>query len=502
MKNYIHMKNFIAKSIVLLITINLAGGCKDFDELRLNPNNPNKVPPSLLFTGAIPVPTSSFVDDYIFAQYHLWSSTDNTAAVNYRFGSTGFNYGIIRNIDKMEQESVVTNAPVYAIMGKFLRAYYYIEMSKRLGDVPFSEAMKGAAVPQPKYDSQKSIYIQCLNWLNEANNELGAYISGHPGETIAGDFYYAGDLKKWQKAINAYTIRVLISLTKKADDADLRVKERFATIVNNPVQYPLMGSLNDNMQITHRDEEGFRASYVPSAATYRASVVLGDTYVDMLKRYLDPRLQKVADPTPKALAANPTNETAVREDFNSYKGADISASGATNVSRKLNGDLSLPNEKRYWNFIGQPSILIGYIEQELSIAEGAHLEWVASGAKTHYDNGVKASMDFYTVDVAAANDYLLNKAPYLTGAAGLTRIYEQMYLALAENSGWESFFMTRRTGVPAYKFSTENSVPKIPVRWAYPTAEDTDNRQNYRAALRSQFGAEVDNRDQVMWLLK
>jgi hypothetical protein len=202
------------------------------------------------------------------------------------------------------------------------------------------------------------------------------------------------------------------------------------------------------------------------------------------------------------MAANPTNETAVREDFSSYTGADISASGATNVRRKLDGEISFPNERRFWNFIGQPSILVGYAEQELNIAEAAHQTWIATSAKTHYDNGVKASMDFYGVDAALTNTYLTNNAPYIPGATGLKRIYEQMYIALAENSGWEGFFMTRRTGVPSYKFSDENSVTKIPVRWTYPTAEDTNNKANYRAALRAQFGTEVDDRDQIMWLLK
>lgn len=77
-----------------------------------------------------------------------------------------------------------------------------------------------------------------------------------------------------------------------------------------------------------------------------------------------------------------------------------------------------------------------------------------------------------------------------------------MYLAFAENSGWESWFLTRRTGVPVYKFSSVNNVDKLPVRWAYPTSEDTDNHENYRAALMNQFGAEVDDRDQLIWLLQ
>lgn len=496
------MKNTLAKTIGFLFIAGSASSCLDYDELRLNPNNPTTVPPSLLFTAVVPAPMSSFSDDYIFAQYHVWSATDNAAPVNYRFGSSSFNYSNLRNIDKMVSEAEKANAPVYIIMAKFLRAYQYVEMTKRLGDLPLSEAMQGNTIPRPKYDSQKSIYLQSLNWLDEASTELGTFIEANPGANILGDFYFDGNLRKWQQAINAYTIRVLISLSKKANDAELDVKGRFKNIVNNPSQYPLMGSIADNMQITHRDEEGFRGNYNPNNGVYRVSVVLADTYVDLLKRYEDPRLPRVADPTPNALAANPGNEAAVRADFNSYAGADVSASGATNVSRKLNGDLSFPNEARYWNFVGQPSILIGYAEQELHIAEAAHLGWIAADAKTHYDNGVSASMAFYGVDGGEAVEYLSDQAAYTSGVAGLRRIHEQLYLAYAENSGWESFFMTRRTGVPAYKISSENNVERVPVRWAYPTTEDTDNQENYRAALQLQFGSEVDDRDQVMWLLK
>ena len=122
------MKNYIAKSIVVLIIISLTSGCKNFDDLRDNPNNPNKVRPSLLFTAVIPTPISSFSDEYINSQYHLWSAVDNASAVSYRFGSGTFSYATLRNIDKMEKEAATTNAPVYSIMAKFLRAYNYVEM--------------------------------------------------------------------------------------------------------------------------------------------------------------------------------------------------------------------------------------------------------------------------------------------------------------------------------------------------------------------------------------
>lgn len=496
------MKNIFMKTILLLLVASSAISCLKYDDLRENPNQPNSVPPSLIFTQLTPGVESSFRDTYVRMQYHLWIATDNVNSPNFNSGFGGsFSYGDLRNIDKMIEEAVVVGAGEYAILGKFLRAFTFVEMTRRMGDIPFSEAVQGAENPTPKYDSQKSIYIQCLNWLDEANEELGDFIEGNPGVILEGDLFYNGDLKQWQKLINAYTIRILISLSKKENDTNVDVKGRFANIVNNPDKYPLLTGLADNAQLEYSNADGFRQTYNPDQAVYRDAVVYASTYIDILKEYEDPRLMQVADPTKDALDANP-DEAVVRADFNSYAGADISANGTENSSKKLDGDFSFPHFDKYWNYVGQPGIFISYWEQELHLAEAANRGWINTNAEVHYENGVAASMEFYGVDPADISEYLTTKQPYISGEAGLTRILEQKYLAFAENSNQESFFTTRRTGVPTYIFSEENSITKYPVRWTYPSSEDSDNKENYRAALRAQFGAEVDDRDQLIWLLK
>ncbi|WP_215222748.1 SusD/RagB family nutrient-binding outer membrane lipoprotein [Echinicola shivajiensis] len=487
--------------VFALVLIN--SGCLDFEELRENPNDPLTVPPSLLFTSLTPEPQSSFSGDaYSFAQYHMWIATDNATAPSYQFGRASFTYETIRNIDKMEEEAQRANAPVYGILGKFFRAYYYVEMTRRMGDIPLSESMMGAENPTPAYDSQKQVYIQALEWLDEANLELGAFIQANPGLSIDGDIYFKGNLKSWQKIINAYTVRILMTLSKKSDDPELDVPGRMNRLYSQPDKYPLLTGINDNAQLEYRNEDGFRQSYNPDQAVYRAAIVYVDTYIEMLKSYEDPRLMVVADPTQDALDANQGNELAVRADFNSYAGADFSANGTVNSSKKLDGDFSFPNEAKYWNYTGQAAIWIGYSEQELNLAEAVHRGWISGSVADHYQEGVVASMQFYGIEETAASSYVAEKAPYIGGEEGLERIHEQMYIAYAENSGWESFFMTRRTGVPTYKFSSENNVEQIPVRWIYPSSENDRNQENYRNALKNQFGSENDSRDEVMWLIK
>lgn len=493
----------IYRWVGLFCLIGLLNSCLNFEDLRENPNEPNSVPPSLIFTSLTPGVVTSFRDDYEIMQYHLWIATDDVFPPNFSSGFRGsFNYDDLRNIEQMNLEAEKAGAPEYIILGKFLKARIYIEMTRRMGDVPMSEALQGIKNPQPKYDSQKSIYLQCLNWLDEANLELGDFIASNPGTTLEGDLYFNGNLKQWQKLINAYTIRILISLSKKADLPELNVQGRFAAIVNNSTLYPLLESLADNAQLFYSNEDGFRQTYNPNSAVYKDAVVYASTYIDLLKKNEDPRLMQVADPTKDALGANPGNIAAVRADFNAYAGADISAPAPENSAKKLDGDFSFPHDERYWNFVGQPGILMSYWEQELHIAEAAHRDWISADAKAHYDKGITASMEFYGVEADAITDYLANKQPYTVGDAGLKRILEQKYIAFAENTGQESFFTTRRTGVPTYLFSSENSISKYPVRWTYPTSEDLDNGINYRSALIRQFDAEVDDRDQLIWILR
>jgi hypothetical protein len=78
----------------------------------------------------------------------------------------------------------------------------------------------------------------------------------------------------------------------------------------------------------------------------------------------------------------------------------------------------------------------------------------------------------------------------------------QKYIASFENSGYESYYNWRRTGVPAFQNGSgvgNNGV--IPVRWAYPVSEQVQNATNWSAALSNQ-GFSADDLNQTMWLLK
>jgi hypothetical protein len=89
-----------------------------------------------------------------------------------------------------------------------------------------------------------------------------------------------------------------------------------------------------------------------------------------------------------------------------------------------------------------------------------------------------------------------------TAATAINQIVMQKYIAMFENSGYEGYYNWRRTGIPAFQNGSgvgNNGV--IPLRWAYPVTEQTQNAKNYTAALSSQ-GFSADDLNQTMWLLK
>jgi hypothetical protein len=103
----------------------------------------------------------------------------------------------------------------------------------------------------------------------------------------------------------------------------------------------------------------------------------------------------------------------------------------------------------------------------------------------------------------SVTDYLAQPSvQYQDGAAGLTQILNQKYIAFWQNSTWEAFFNQRRTGVPAFSSGPGNgNGDKIAVRWQYPVAEIAANKVNYEEAVQRQFAGK-DDLNGLMWILK
>ena len=497
-------KNIRSKSIWVFFTFLLITSCTPFDELEDDPNSATTVPPSLLLAN---IERGMSEEDGPWSEAQrdnqFWViSFDYYGDQDYNWGAADFKYDVLANVDAMDMESQdLSTVNKYEAIAKFYKAYYYDYMSRRLGDIPLTESLMAAgenSIQKPKYDKQQAVYTQVLEWLEQANTQIAEARQEVETGTLDGDFFYQGDLEKWQRAINSFHLRVLINLSKRSADVD--APARFAKIINDPTTYPLMQSNVDNMQRVYGNEQNNFYTFNPGNYGFnRNRNIMGATYLDLLKVSKDPRIYEVADPAPKLF--DPANPKAI----SAYVGANTGDEQGPIQVASDNGELSYPNEMRYYDdYTGEPYIVLGYAEQELTIAEAANRGWINTDAAVHYENGIHASMDFYGVAESDASAFITqpNVAYAGNNATGLEQILTQKYIALFNNSGRESYFNFRRSGIPNFDVGpSNNNGGKIPLRWKYPQSEFQNNEANVKKALSDQYSG-TDDINAKMWLIK
>jgi hypothetical protein len=510
---------------IFAIAIAFTSCSKKFDKYETNPNRAESVSPDLVFRGIV----ADMNIDEPWNDITRWNQFD-CCNYNYygdqRYDWTGasLNYTTLKNVTKMEEEATQRGLPElnpYAAIGKFQRAFFFYRMTSLTGDLPMNEALKGLEVTQPAYDSQKDIFLQIFNWLEASNNELSQLINAGD-KSLDGDIYYSNDLRKWQKAVNVFRIRVILSLSKQLGDADLHLSTQLSDMISNKSKYPLFAGPEDNLQYlynninkypSNQDNLGFDATRYNMSATYLNNLV----------QLNDPRVYITAEPATKQLSVNKKSPA----DITAYVGAP-SGEDLANMSSKMSSvdtaEYSLRSRSRYYSsYSAEPGIIIGYAEMCFNIAEAINRGWATGNAEEWYKNGIMVSLHFYGIPVEGPgtvskvykntnytipfdfnNEYYLQPAVKYNGdnATGLKQILTQKYLAFFQNSGWEAYFNWRRTGIPEFSVGvgTGNS-GSIPKRFQYPSSERTTNIDNYNTAVSRQYSGE-DNINATMWLIK
>jgi len=530
------IKNIILfmMGILLMVSCN-----KKIAELRTDPNNPTSVPPSLILgTVLVDMAGQGSAGNLgglgSWSNVHSWNqyfcqNYDYYGNNIYSWTNGSFDpYLVLKNVVQMESEATTRGAATinpYESVGKFIRAYYYYNLTSLFGDVPQAQALQAGANSNPAYSSQKQVFQYILNVLDTANSHLTTLIANNDNSLSATqDLFYQGNLVQWQKLVNSFKLRVLISLSAKASDPDLNVAVQFANIINNPSKYPVFTGQSDDMAYN------YNATYspYPFTPTNFGSIAgrfnMAYTYVNALTTISDPRVFITCDPA-WALAGTDPNPA----QYKYFAGASTGEPLSTMYGNAGAGKYSFISRKRYYaNFTGEPDVLVGYKELCFNIAEGISRGWASGNAEAYYKKGIAESMKFYGIDTAQtsftayflppgvsnsllvvpypftfsfSNYYAQPAVKYSSGNA-VNQIVLQKYIACFQNSGYEAYYNWRRTGVPAFQGGSgvgNNGI--VPIRWAYPVTEQSQNKVNYNAALSAQ-GFTADDLNQKMWLLK
>jgi hypothetical protein len=529
------MKSKYIIGLLALAIISSTACNKRIEEISTNPNQATKVPPNLLLikqlndlssglNGIEPWGAVSRYNQFHCRNYQYYG--DNF------YSFTGGPFGVynsnLKNIDRMEAEAINAGASAvnpYGAIAKFLKAYYYYNLTSLMGDVPMSEAVKGLdGTFSPKYDDQKAVFMQILKWLDEANDDLTTLVNNNDITLVASsDIFYTANLTKWRKLVNTFKLRVLISLSKKATDTDLKIGTRFTDVISNSTKYPIFVDANDNFKYVYNDAVN-RYPTTPVAFGFDAlRLNMAETYVKSCTDIKDPRVLVTCEPAWKIVDDN----AYVPTDFRAFIGSPTGQDQNVMESNALTGKVSLINRYRYYRTnIGENFILVGYNEMCFNIAEAINRGWITGVAEDWYKKGIQGSLAFYgIIDGSNSVNYLRigqslgswttssftfnfntyyaqPTVQYETGNVGLNKILIQKYIASFQNSGWEPYYNYRRTGIPAFSGGVgigNNGV--VPVRWTYPTSEQNINATNWKTSVDKQFSGN-DNLNGQMWLLK
>lgn len=261
------IKSFILCGVSLL-ALSL-GSCSDWLDCNVDPENPSSVSATYQTRlGHIEFYTNSanqfgawrssmsmgdWTRYYNGSTYWLmsvwcpnWKVTSGPSTTSYQWWFVG----ACSNIEDMYNKAMSAGAWHYAGVGKVIRAYGFMLMTDLYGEMPYTDAVGENATPV--YDTGKTIYIGCLNELDEGIELLSRSQDPLLPSLAEGDFWNNGDVSKWLKLAYLLKARYINKLNKKQAGSYLEGKYDADEIL--ACLSKAMQSNADNTIVNHTDD--------------------------------------------------------------------------------------------------------------------------------------------------------------------------------------------------------------------------------------------------------
>jgi hypothetical protein len=448
----------------------------DLSDLNVNGKAPESVPSGALFANAVmgyydfdAVQNVNLNNLRLWSQH--WTQTTYVDESNFNLnerdvnGSTFVRMYVTVIRDCEEARTAVMNGPesadakaasIGAIEVMEVMAYQYLV--DLFGDVPYSEALSETNVP--KYDAGSTIYTDLLNRLDAATADLN-------GSSTFGssDIIYGGDAAAWKKAANSLMLRMAVRMIGYDAAAAKSWGEK-------AIAGGVFTSSADDMRLYYSSAPPHThpmwETLVQSGRTdYVASATLGDV------------LNGLADPR--------------RAGFFKNLGGSDSVTGAPHGFQVNYYDYSQPGtalEDPTWSHAA-----ISYVEVEFLMAHAAVAGWAgASDAATHYENGIRASIEEWGGSSADADAYMMHPMVAFSSTTAATQIGVQKWIAMYSNA-FEAYAAVRMYDLPMQTAALAGTV--TPTRYSYPLDEYSLNTTNVQAAA-ANYGGD-DTFAKVFW---
>lgn len=456
-------KIFKINALLVLGALFLITSCtKDFEEMNINPNEPNVAPPTNVLTYAVRYFATNFYDDWMdmnnFESYagHL-GKIQYIDEARYEFRGSVVNAGwrdmyyVMHDAQDIADLAAAADPPNTNLqaVGLTWKAFVTQIATDTWKAIPYTEALHGLdGVINPAYDNQESIYGALFQLLEDAE---ALYAAGE-GDLGEGDILYGGDVAKWRMFCNSLRMRMAMRISNVNA---AKAKTEFEKAVASPV----MGAVEDMAALTWPgvppyEHPWYRNRYTDGRDDHGVATYI----IDAMKDVSDPRIAIIAKPA---------------ESDGEYRGV---------VPGAEDGTFSLPEISRIGAFYRDrpagETYFMRYSEVLFLKAEAALNGWNNGGmtAQEAYEAGITASMQENTItDDAAIADYLTHEL--VVWSDNTQENYEQIYLQKwfsLFSQGHEAWAECRRTDIPvmpAAPGSPYTGHNRPPFRYPYPSSE-------------------------------
>lgn len=497
------------KALIIAAVVALVGnGCKTKDFLNIN-TNPNQLPtasPNYVFTNALNTTATNIAgnsagqgaNELGFYWAGQWTQGNGyiivTSQFAYQFTNGDFNYWDPYYDNLQDYQFVINNADANNqkfLKGpaKVMKAMLFQQLVDLYGNIPYSEALKGAAVLAPKFDDQKAIYESLITSLDEAIADLKA--NPFTGSFGSSDLVFKGNVTKWIQFANSLKMRILIrqsrvpgresyiktEINKIATEGSGFITGEEVGIGGPSFFQPAAGQLNPVY-----DRWGYDATGAKRALNNFPRPT--EFLVKTLKANNDTlRLKRIAYAAGGENGNNPGVSTKAEVAAN-YVGTPFGASSGYLPANTSSIGPSLIVKGDY----SRPYIVMTAAEVQFLLAEAKQRYPdvnLPNTAQMYFENGIVQSFRVLGANTAGAAAYKgsgIQNYDWTASTDKLAAIAIQKWIALTNFNGLESWAEYRRTNLPVIPQSIQ--VPeanKRPLRLFYPNSEAGSNVANVSA---------------------
>lgn len=480
----IKMKNYI-KLFALIFFVSMLSACtKDFEKMNTNPNNLTAVPYKTLITNSensILRTYNPILDETVsWTRYNVRNVYVQADRYEITGANTNFNVysGHFQNLKQAlaGAEKAKDNNSIAVI--KILTAYAFQNLTDMYGDIPYSDALKADDPTNPtiypKYDSQKSIYMDLATQLKAANDMI--ITSANIGNA---DIIFNGDMMKWKRFCNSLLLRVYMRMSLAEPAA---AKAGIELVAANPAMYPVINSnATAAFKFWNPADAIYRSPYWMNPVTAKTQQNVTSAFmVNFLKARNDTRLPVYAEPAASS---------------GDFVGLPLGTLGQSTQSLSIMGVKEFRSDN-------SPTRIMRYSEVLFIYAEAALNGWnVGRTAKQAYDAAITASFQEYGLSIGS---YLSDAMVDFDGGTDQRQLIgDQKWAALYPdgNQGWAE---VRRTGYPVYVATTEPVGALFPgkgviLRRPYPYSEAVSNPESFAAAMAAQPGIVSEKFGARLW---